>query len=99
MWRPELQLVAGQAQVSGTEQGWIVGKQLKRSGLQLEQEQAQGLKLGWGPNLAFVLGQVEGLTFVFGLRLRESSGHVQRFWLELESTSGFEESEVQGGWQ
>lgn len=56
---------------------------------------AQGLRLEWGPNLASVLGQVWGQPFGSGLGLRESSGLVQGFWLELELTFGFEGSEPQ----
>lgn len=48
---------------------------------------AQGL---WGPNSAFVLGQVPEPSSGFGLGLRESSGLVRGLWLELELTFGFE---------
>lgn len=80
-----------------------------KPGLQLVQEQVQGMKLGfalglglgWGPNLAFVLRlgnvlvRVQELPPVFELRLREWFGLVQGFLLELELTFGVEGSELQ----
>lgn len=98
--RPGLPRVAGQAQewIFEIAQGLITGQRLKlvfalEPGLQLGS--AQGLRMGWGPNLAFVSGQGEGQPFESGLGLRESSGLVQGLWLELELTFGFEGSELQ----
>lgn len=56
-------------------------------GRQLEVGVAQGLRLSWGPKVAFASGQVWGQPAGFGLGLRELSG--------LGSDLGFERSALE----
>lgn len=85
-WRPGLRREAAQAQewIFEIVQGLIMGSRLQ---LGFAPEL-------WGPNLASVLGRVQGLSSGFGRGMRVLSGLVQGLWRELELTFGFELSEL-----
>lgn len=80
-------------------------------GRQLVGKRARGLRLGFARglelelNLASVsglrhaLGQAKWPSFGFGLQMRESSGLVQKPWVEEELTFGFGGTGLQWVWQ